>query len=52
MKNLQETMQSTMKPEYIGQSEIPDIDLYVDQILNLVSEKLKTVITTRKIIYK
>jgi hypothetical protein len=40
MKNLQETMQSTMKPEYIGQSEIPDIDLYVDQIITLLDGRL------------
>ncbi|MBQ9109430.1 MAG: DUF1836 domain-containing protein [Oscillospiraceae bacterium] len=40
MKDLNVTMQNTMKPEYIEQNEIPDIDLYVDQIITLLDSRL------------
>ena len=40
MKDLNITMQNIIQPEYIGQNEIPDIDLYVDQIITLLEGRL------------
>jgi len=40
MKDLNTTIKDTIKPEYIEQNEIPDIDLYVDQIITLLDGRL------------
>ena len=40
MKDLNRIMEMTMNQAYIQKNEIPDIDLYVDQIITLLEGRL------------
>lgn len=40
MKDIQVTMQETMRLEFVPTGDIPDIDLYVDQIITLLEGRL------------
>jgi len=40
MKDLKKSMEELMKQEFIPSEEIPSIDLYIDQIITLLDERL------------